>query len=398
MSNPIRKSALSGYIARHTPFDYDAFIASNPSEDDFDRWNDYCLPIEYSSFEGEYKTLRSSCALFDGTPMMKYRFCGADAGAFLDRVFTAPVSHHPEMKAAYALLCNEDGYLMDDGIVMKLAADNYFLITTEIDLLPHFEKYNDFDDLIITDESELFSGLALQGPKSCMLLSEMGLDGVENLAPFELQFFKLGDHKFLVGRLGFTGDLGYEVWFENDAADTWISAFGAAEEKLNMQVPGYGLTAINLCRIEAAMIVPGWDTAGEFEDLVLERTPFELTLHWNVKLQDERDFVGKAALLKHKENGARFHMTGATVIGNPILDFGQSLYANIEGKRTRVGSLPSVAQNPVSKTWIGFASIGAEYRDLEDLYVVHNKQEFPCELTKLPFINLEQRKKVPADL
>lgn len=398
MGNSIRKSVISDFIARHSDFDYDAFIASNPSEDDFDRWNNYCLPVAYSDALSEYNAIRNSCGVFDATPMKKYRFVGNDAGAFLDRILTAPVSHHKEMKAAYGLLCNEEGYLLDDGIVMKLAADNYMILTTEIDLMAHFAAHNSFDDLTITDDTELLAGLAIQGPKSCKVLSQVGFEGVENLAPFELRFFKIGAYKYLVGRLGFTGDLGYEVWFSHDAVDTWVSAFEDAEKALNIKVPGYGLTAVNVCRIEAGMVVPGWDTAGEFTDLDFERTPYELTLGWNVKLDLASDFAGKAALKNHKENGIRFRMTAFTIEAECALEFGQALVANIEGNRVQVGTLPSVGFHPQRKVWIGFASIKAQYKNKDDLYILNKGKEVACDLSKPPFINLERRNRVPAEL
>jgi aminomethyltransferase len=398
MNDGIRKSTLSDFISRHSEFDFDTFIASNPGEDEFDRWNDYCLPKAYSDVLNEYNALRNSCALFDATPMMKYRFKGKDGGAFLDRILTAPVSQLKNMRAAYGLLCNEEGYLLDDGIILKLTDEDYIIITTEIDLIPHFTAYNNFNDLVITDATELLSGLALQGPESCKVLSELGFKGVEQLAPFELKHFELDGNKYLVGRLGFTGYLGYEVWFNNDGAAAFISAFEDAEKILNIKVLGYGLDAINICRIEAGMIVPGWDTAGEFSDLNYERTPFELTLGWNVKLGHTDEFAGKFALKYLKETGPCFRMTGFTIEDDCELEFCQVLYATVDGTSVQVGTLPSVARQPVRKVWIGFASIKAQYKDTPDLYVMDKDRKVPCQPSKLPFINLARRNQLPAEI
>lgn len=399
MANALRKSVLSDFVARHSGFDFDDFFASNPGEDEFDRWCDYCLPHEYSDACSEYEAIRNHCGLFDVSPMKKYRFKGKEAGAFLDGILTAPVSQHKNMKAAYGLLSNEDGFLLDDGIVMKLDADEYILITTEIDLMVHFANYNHFTNLAISDETDLFVGIAVQGPASCRILTALGFEGVENLAPFALQYFELCGHQFLVGRLGFTGDLGYEVWFGPEAANTWISAFERAERELGLEVPPYGLTAVQACRIEAGMIVPGWDTAGEFTDLQHERTPFELTLGWNVKLDRPESFAGKSALIKHKEYGPRFHMTAFTIEGGcKNLEFGEPLYATVDGNRVNVGALPSLVLHPTSNEWIGFASIKVKYKDTPSLYILDQGREIACHIRELPFINLERRNKTPAKL
>lgn len=397
MTNSIKKSVLSDLVARHSNFDFDEHMATMARED-FDVWNGFCLPMHYSDAGLEYKTLRSSCAIFDASPMKKYRIKGQDAGKFLDRILTAPVSQVPSMKAAYGLICDEDGYLMDDGIVNKLADDDYQLLITEQDLDEHFSKYNDFGDLTIVDETALSAGLAFQGPKSCEVLLQFGFEGVEQLAPFELKYFNLSGHQILVGRLGFTGDLGYELWFNPEAIQVIAQAVDDAENALDIKILGYGLTVVNICRLEAGMIVPGWDTSGTFEDLQDERTPFELTLGWNVKLANDTDFVGKKALTKLKTQGPRFKMKGIKISQSCALEDGQELFANIDGVTFKIGKLPSIVWHENENYWLGFASIISDCASIKDIFVVCNEttKSIKGEICKIPFIDLAQRNQVPA--
>ena len=123
MSQTIKKSVLCDLVSRHSDFNYERYVANTPL-DEFDIWNGYCLPMHYTNVGDEYAAIRHSCALFDASPMKKYRFRGADAGPFLDRILTAPVSQLPAMKSAYGLICNEEGLLLDDGIVNKYEEDN----------------------------------------------------------------------------------------------------------------------------------------------------------------------------------------------------------------------------------------------------------------------------------
>ncbi|MGK0500463.1 MAG: aminomethyltransferase [Oceanicoccus sp.] len=397
MNQTIKKSVLSDFVSRHSMFNSDEYIATTPSCD-YDVWNGFCLPMHFSNVLDEYQAIRHNCAMFDASPMKKYCFRGTDAGAFLDRVLTAPVSQLAPMHSAYGLICDERGLLIDDGIVNKFSEDDYSLFISELDLDDHFAKYNDFNDLRITIETELQAGLALQGPKSCAVLAHFGFDAVEMLAPFELKHFQLGSHNILLGRLGFTGDLGYEIWFPPAAITAVAQAFADAEAALGFIVPGYGLSALQICRIEAGMIVPGWDTAGEFSNLDKERSPYELTLGWNVKLDRDLPFAGKDALTLCKQEGPRFRMKGVSVVEKCDLVEGQMLFAIIAGQTYLVGTLPSIVWHVVQQQWIGFASIKAEHADIERAFVVVNGMEIKCQIRPLPFINLPQRAAVPATL
>jgi len=393
----VKKSALYDIVTRHTNFDFDRFVSTTP-QDEYDIWNDDCLPMAYSNAVDEYNAIRQSCGLFDASPMKKYRFRGGDAGVFLDRILTTKVSHLQAMKAAYGLMCNEDGLLLDDGIVLKLAEDDYIFLITERDHDGYFAGYNTFKDCVISDETSSFSGLALQGPNSCAVLSRMGLQNIETLKPFSLRYEEFAGHRVILGRLGFTGDLGYEIWFPPEAKPAIAAALDQAEQALDIQLLGYGLTAVQICRIEAGMIVPGWDTTGLFRSREEERTPFELTLGWNVRLDREDEFAGKAALLQHKTEGPLFRMRGFVITDPCQIEDGQKLFARIDGDQVEIGSLRSTIFHVVDEKWIGFASIKAAYKEVEDVFILDGGKEISCRFCKVPFVNLERRVAVPASL
>ena len=391
MTSTIKKSPLCDLMTRHTNFDFDTFIATTAPED-YDHWNGYCLPVAYGDAAEEYAAIRQSCAIFDASPMKKYRFRGSDAGRFLDRILAAPVSDMPVMRATYGLLCTQEGLLYDDGILLKFSGEDYLFLITEIDLEPHFDKYNDFDDLQINEETSSMVGVAVQGPKSCAVLREFGFSDVENLKPFDIKYYELSGHSIIVGHLG------YELWFSPDATEAVSKALEKAESALDFKILGYGLSAVQIARIEAGMIVPGWDTTGEFTDPAMERTPFELNLGWNVKLKEEDDFVGKKALIQHKTDGPRFQMKGFRVSDPCTIEDGQPLFARINGECVEVGLLPSVIWHTGKDQWIGFASLKTAYSGVDGLYIIDNEREVPCQLCNLPFIDLERRNKVPVEI
>ena len=98
---------------------------------------------------------------------------------------------------------------------------------------------------------------------SASILHHMGLEGIDLLEPFAIQDYPLADGSVRVTRMGFTADLGYECWFEPAMVPLMESAIQSARESTGIAVPGYGLTALQACRLEGGFIVMGWDCASE---------------------------------------------------------------------------------------------------------------------------------------
>lgn len=397
MTNTIRKSDLYEIVSRHSDFDFDTFVANTPVEE-YDVWNNYCLPMFYSDPVREYQALRSNCALFDASPMRKFRIKGPDAGIFLDRMLTAPVSQSPSMRASYGLICNPAGFLVDDGILLKYSEQDYLFLITSKDTHLYFSDLVNAEDVIVTDETPDWSGLALQGPKSCAVLQCFGFEGVELLAPFELKTYQLDGYPITLGRLGFTGDLGYEIWFPPEAKGAVLAAIVKAEQALHIDLPGYGLVTVQICRIQAGLIVPGWDTADAFENDADERTPFELTLGWNVKLGREENFIGKAALIQHKSNGPRFKMKGLTVDRNAELEELQPVFAIVRGHEIQVGRIMSLIWHQSDQQFIGYVSLLAEHDGVAEIYVKDNETGglVNGKLVRPTFVDIQHRNQVPA--
>jgi len=399
MSEQAKKSTFYDFLSRYAAADFDTYMATATQDEDYLNWNGYTLPYVFVDEEQEYDAVRNGCALFDATPARKYRIRGADAREFMDYLMTRSMSALPPMRATYGIWCTEDGMLNDDSMTYKLAEDHYIVMAAEVnhdELFAHCAAR--FSDVSVIDDSASLAGMAVQGAKSCAVLHSFGFAGIENLKPFEVKFFPLGDGEVMVARVGFTGDLGYEIWFTPDLCAAVEDAFVAAEQALGIQIAGYGLTTIQLCRMEGGMVVPGWDTAQTFEDSEFERSPFELAMAWNVDLDREDDFLGKAALLAERANGSRFAMRGFSIDEECALTDGAELFATIDGEAVQVGTLPSVSWSHTAKGWIGLASMRTAHASLAEGFVRIDDETIPCRITDLPFIDLERRRQVPAPL
>lgn len=399
MSEQAKKSTFYDFLSRYAEGDFDTYMANSTQDEDYLNWNGYTLPYVFVDEEQEYNAVRGGCALFDATPARKYRIRGADAGAFMDYLMTRSMTKLPTMRATYGIWCTEDGMLDDDSMTYKLAEDHYLVIAAEVNHDELFARCAQrFADVSVIDDSVSLAGMAVQGAKSCAVLNSFGFAGIEDLKPFEVRYFGLGEGEVLVARVGFTGDLGYEIWFEPGLGVAVEDAFLAAEEALGIQIAGYGLTTIQLCRMEGGMIVPGWDTAQSFEDPEFERSPFELAMAWNVDLDREEGFLGKAALLEERAKGSRFTMRGFAIDARCELTDGAELFATIEGETVQVGTLPSVSWSHTAKGWIGLSSLKTAHAGLAGGFVEVGGEKIPCRITDLPLIDLERRRQVPAPL
>jgi aminomethyltransferase len=399
VSDEAKKSLFYDFLARYGDGDFEAYMAASEPDEDYLNWNGYTLPYVFTEEEAEYNAVRHGCALFDATPANKYRITGPDAGGLLDYMTTRAMSRLPEMRATYAIWCNPDGMLNDDAMLFKRADDDYLLMAAEVDHTEYLAELAErYADVTVTDESEQWAGLAVQGAKSCAALSALGFSGVEQLKPYDIGYFDLGGEPVMVARVGFTGDLGYEIWFARDLAPAVKDAFVRAEEALDITIAGYGLTTIQLCRMESGMIVPGWDTAQTFEDPEFERSPFELGLAWNVDLDRAGDFVGREALTRERAEGSRFALAGFEIDAECELLDGTELFATIDGTDVQVGTLPSVSWSHDPARWIGLASLRTEHADVKDCFVVLDDESYPCRIVGLPFVQNARRRQVPAPL
>jgi aminomethyltransferase len=396
--NTVKKSTFFDFLNRYTDYDFKTFWASSKEDVHYIDWHGFCLTMSYGNAASEYNAVRNTCALFDASPIKKYKFTGADAGPFLDVIMTRQMSRQKPMHVIYATLCNENGMLLDDGLLYKYAEDDYLLMISEMDHDEHFAKASiEFNDLLIEEVTPSLSGLAVQGPKSCAVLASMGFSSIEKIQPFEIKFYNLYNSKVIVSRVGFTADLGYEVWFEPGLNKTIEQAIHDAETTLDFQIAGYGLKALNALRLEGGFIVPGWETAQTFENDEYERTPAELGIAWTVDLNRTDDFIGKAALLKEKENGQRYKTIGLTIGKRCEIEDGATLYSVIDGVPRQVGTLPSVAWSYELDCYVTLASIRFNLLQLDSQYYIEiDGQQIDCHEVKLPFVKFNRYRQTPA--
>ncbi len=397
----LRRSPFFDFLNRRENQDFTQFITASVLDEDYINWNEFALPFDYGNDEFEYTELRSRCAIFDSTPLQKIQIRGSDCGRFLDRALTRPVSKLPSMRATYAILCNDDGTIKDDAILYKFDDDDYLIMPSDIDHTPYFDSLCDrfdIENVSFTNISEQFAGMAIQGPASASALLHMGFEGLEEIRPFEVRDYFLDGGTVRLSRVGFTADLGYECWMPMNLVPTFQNRIVSARLELGLAMPGYGLRALETCRLEGGFVVAGWDFSTELDPQPgFERTPYETTLGWMVKL-DAADFIGRDALISQQSSGQRFYSRRFELQKRIEIEDGNVVFAEIEAELVEIGFVTCCSWSWGLERMIGHASIRTEYKDAKRAWLTIDGEQVPAKLGNGAFIDLEQRNQVPAPL
>ena len=325
--------------------------------DSFIPWNGYTTVDVFSTVEHEYFAIRNACTLYDLSPMAKYRITGPDALRFMNRLVTRDLAKLKPNRVAYAVWCDDEGHLIDDGTVFRLGESDYRLCAQERQLDWLLDSAIGYE-VEIADVTEAIAGLALQGPTSCAVLKKLGLAGVERLKPFDIGTFALEGTELTLSRTGFTGDLGYEVWMDpRDAEGVWDRLMAAGHSR---GIRPLGSRALNIARIEAGFLLPNVEFLSAERTLRVgrERSPFELGLDWLVDFE-KGHFTGRRALLAKQRDGTRRRLVGLDIEGNKPAH--NALVYSARSGRKEIGSVTSAIWSPTCKRNLAYALLDAPY-------------------------------------
>ena len=365
---------------------------------EWSRWSDYLSVPAYWCESMEYFAGRNACGVFDLTPMVKHLVTGPDALAYLNRLMTRDVRKIKPGRVGYSVWCNVNGQVIDDGTIFHLREGVYRICSQEHQIDWFMTNAVGFDVNIVEDTHDV-AALAVQGPTSCAVLKDRGLNGIENLTPFGLTYFDFEGFELMVSRTGYTGDLGYEVWVAPDHAEVlWDRLFEAGEKR---GILAMGSQALDLLRIEAGFILAGVDFLPAMEAVRPShtRSPFELGLGWLVHF-DKGVFNGRQSLLEEKESGSRYQLVKLDIEGNkPAQD---SFVFTKQGKYA--GTVTSAMWSPSAKASIALASLEAPHGKPGEEFEVEiyyqrelkwNRVMAPCRVVKDVFWNPPRRRQTP---
>jgi aminomethyltransferase len=263
----------------------------------WEHWANHLAASKYQMSEKfEYVAVRNAVGVFDTSPLYKYRFSGPDAECFLAGVLARDPRALAPGRAQYTLWCDDRGYVIEDGILLRRRPDEFLLTAAE----PNLGYFRDLvvgHDVRIDEVSDDYGVIAVQGPNSRAVLGAVA-PSVEKLATFDLVETKIGKTPVMVSRTGYTGDLGYEIWVgSDDALPVWDAVWQAGQGR---GITAFGLTALYMARIEAGLVLLDVDfESSRFAWTDAHRTtPVELGFSWMFRdiATTDRAFIGRDAV------------------------------------------------------------------------------------------------------
>jgi aminomethyltransferase len=393
-------------MIRHTPFHPRTSVANETGL--WSHWSGYLAADRYQmSDKFEYFAIRNSAGVIDTSPLYKYRIQGRDAERFLSGVLARDIRKCRPGQAHYTAWCDDEGWVIEDGVILRLSDDEFMLTAAEPNLA-YLTGLSEGLSVSIEDVSGEYGALALQGPYAREILSQLAPE-MEGIGYFHLTPAKIGDAAVTISRTGYTGDLGYEIWVDaDDAVDVWDRLFEVADR---YGVVPAGQTALLITRIEAGLILIDVDfhSARYAWNDDQRATPLELNMGWMLRDLDgdDRAFIGRRAIEREIagetsrwktvgivvdwEHWARTHNDRGLITPKDHTPEhgGMMIY---DDDLQRIGYTPSFVYSPVLQRHIGIARIRPEHAKTGtkvglEVTIDHRYEVVDSHVTRLPFYN-----------
>jgi aminomethyltransferase len=327
-------------MPRRTPL-YDTHVRADARIVEFAGWE---MPVQYAGILDEHEAVRTRVGLFDVSHMGEVVFRGPKALEALSRVFTNDLSKVVDGQAQYGCLCRDTGGIVDDVVVYRRAADDLLVCVNA------GNRDKDFQWLAahaggaeVTNESDAWAQLALQGPLAAQLLQRLTKVNLSAMRSYRFAPGEVAGVSGLVARTGYTGEDGFEIFCPSEAGPkVWAALMEAGQPE---RIAPCGLGARDSLRLEMAYRLYG-------SDMDDSTTPLEAGLAWVVKL-DKGEFVGRQALLAQKAAGVAKKLVGFTLTDPGIARHG---YPVLQDGR-KVGEVTSGTKSPSLGTSIGLAYV-----------------------------------------
>jgi aminomethyltransferase len=317
-------------------------------------WEGWAWAADFGDAVAEHLATRNACNLWDESPLRKWDMRGPDALALADALFTNDMSTLDLGQVRYGAICDEDGRMIMDGTIFRVAADHCLSVTSYDSDLAWYRKVaaDRGLDVDVQDITAQTPHLQVQGPHARDVLRPItqGAD-VDSLRYFRFiaDGVTVGGVPCWISRTGYSGELGFELYCRpDDATELWHAVTRAGEAH---GIRAIGLSAIETLRIESGLLFPDIDYFPHQTD------PYEVRLDNVVKLEKGTDFVGRDALARIAAEGTPRLLSTLRIEGSEVPEYGAAV---TDGDR-EIGIVRSPCHSPVFDQVIAMAAIDREH-------------------------------------
>ncbi|MBC86861.1 MAG: glycine cleavage system protein T [Bdellovibrionaceae bacterium] len=340
---------------------------------DFAGW---WMPVQFKGLKEEHLLVREKVGLFDVSHMGEIRVKGPQSLPTIQWLLSNDASVLTKGKAQYTLLTNHEGGIVDDLIVYCIEPEEDYLLCVNA---ANIEK--DFQWILennkgadITNESEDWAQIAIQGPKGVELTSAVFGEDLSSIESFSFAAKTFAGVETWVARTGYTGEDGFEVFVPKaQAAELWTALL---EKGAPMGVEPIGLGARDTLRTEKKYPLYGH----EIND---STNPYEAGLGWVTKV-NAKDFVGKSKIVEQKEQGLARKLVGFKMLDRGIARQGYQL---LSFDNKELGEVTSGTPSPSLNENIGIGYVLKEYAELgTEILVQVRARQLKAQVVQTPFV------------
>jgi aminomethyltransferase len=352
---------------------YEKHVALHAKIIDFGGW---AMPVQYTNVIDEHKTTRNSAGLFDICHMGEIEVKGPQALDLLQLVLTRNLIDQKIGQVKLSALLNNEGGIIDDLTVYKMAETSYMLVTNATPKDRDWQWINSIQqnkhfDCILEDISDRTGKLDLQGPRSEEILQKLTDANLKALRFYHFCETLVAGIPSIISRSGYTGEDGFEVYAE--AGQIGLIWDKIMAEGLPLGLKPAGLGARDTLRLEGGMMLNG-------QDMDESVSPMEVPYSWIVDAH--KDYIGKTAVMTRKNSGTGNKLVGIEITGRGIARHGYKVFHN----QRQIGIVTSGTFSPTLGKPIGLALVDMAVSTPETpIEIAIRDTMTPAKIVKLPF-------------
>ena len=335
----------------------------------------YNMPVSYQGINLEHQTVREKVGVFDVSHMGEFFVTGPNALSLIQRVCSNDASKLEDGEAQYSCFPNQDGGVVDDLIVYRIAADKWLLVVNASNIDKDWAWINAHNTMeaSLENSSDHYSLLAIQGPKAIQAMQSLTQ---ENLSAIKFYTFKIntfaGVENVIISATGYTGSGGFEIYCKNtQVAKIWTKVLEAGA---NWGIQPIGLAARDTLRLEMGYCLYG-------NDIDDTTSPLEAGLGWITKFN--KDFINSESLKKQKEIGVSKTLVGFELSQRGIPRQG---YAIVDAQGNSIGRVTSGTMSPSMGKGIGLGYVPMALKEVgSQIHIQIRNKIVPAIVVKLPF-------------
>ena len=335
----------------------------------------YNMPVSYQGINLEHQTVREKVGVFDVSHMGEFFVTGPNALSLIQRVCSNDASKLEDGEAQYSCFPNQDGGVVDDLIVYRIAAEKWLLVVNASNIDKDWAWINAHNTMeaVLENSSDHYSLLAIQGPKAIQAMQSLTQ---ENLSAIKFYTFKIntfaGVENVIISATGYTGSGGFEIYCKNtQVAKIWTKVLEAGAD---WGIQPIGLAARDTLRLEMGYCLYG-------NDIDDTTSPLEAGLGWITKFN--KDFINSESLKKQKEIGVSKTLVGFELSQRGIPRQG---YAIVDAQGNSIGGVTSGTMSPSMGKGIGLGYVPMALKEVgSQIHIQIRNKIVPAMVVKLPF-------------